>query len=331
MENRIPFSMRSYQPSDFEHLLTMINHCAQSDAEPFRLSAAQLRDRLDAPDTIPLKDIFIVESHTRQVVANAEGFHRSRVDAHYFLTRASILPEYRHQGIGTALLAQLWERVIELSTQHRNTTILGARVTAGNKYARLLLEQSGMQYERTLIEMVYELSPGIPQSIIPAGIELINWREYGEVVSVLEAQNQAFRDHWNFVPDILDRYQHNLASGKFSLDYSFIALEKDRVVGAAISQTGQEVNALRGENQAYLNIIFVDREARKRGIGKALLIAAMHAAKKAGHASIALNVDAESPTNAVRLYTRVGFTDKFHWVIYHRVCDHTRALTSNFA
>lgn len=331
MDNRIPFTIRSYQTGDFEHLLNLINHCAHLDAEPFRLSAAQLRDKLDAPDTIPAKDIIIVESLTRQVVAYAEGFHRSRVDAHFFLTRASILPEYRHQGIGTALLSWLWERVSELSIQHRNTTILGARVTADNKYARLLFEQSGMQYERTLIEMVCELSPGIPQPIIPAGIELISWREYGGVVSVLEAQNQAFQDHWNFVPEILDRYQHNLTSGKFSLDHSFIALEKDRVVGAAISQTGPEVNALRGENQAYINILFVDREARNRGIGQALLVAAMRAANNAGHASIALNVDADSPTNAVRLYRNVGLIDKFHWVIYHRVCDYSCVITANDA
>ena len=330
MENRIPFSVRNYQPNDFEHLLNLINQCSRSDAEPFSLTATQLKDKLDAPDTIPAEDVFIVESSALQVVAYAEGFLRSRVNEQFFLTRASILPAFRHQRIGAALLSRLWARGVELSLQHSKTTIMGARVTADNQFARLLFAQFDMQQERTLIEMVCELSTGIRQQVIPAGIELIKWREHGDVASVLEAQNQACRDHWNFLPETLDRYQHNLASGKYSLDHSMIALESGRVVGGAICQTGQEVNILRGENQAYLNNLFVKREARKRGIGTALLVAAMHAAKNAGHASIALNVDAENPTGAVRVYTKVGFKDKIHWVIYHRVCDDTPALISDY-
>ena len=331
MHNRDPFSIRNYQPDDFEQLLNLINFCSRSDREPFSLTAAQLRDRLDAPDTIPEKDIFIVESSAFEVVAYAEGFLRSRANDQLFLTRASILPAFRHQRIGTALLPQLWERAVELSVQHTKTTILGARVKSENKFARLLFEQFDMQQERTLIEMVCALSTGIPQPLLPAGIELINWQEYGEVESVLEAQNQAFRDHWNFIPETLDRYQHNLLSGKYSYDHSVIALENGRVVGGAICQTGQEVNILRGENQAYLNILFVKREARKRGIGTALLVAAMLAAKNAGHSSIALNVDAENLSGAIRVYTKVGFQDKIHWALYHRVIDLTLELTSPYA
>jgi mycothiol synthase len=329
MTDNVPYSIRNYKSGDFEDLLNLINHCSHSDEEPFRMTAAQLMDKLSAPDTIPGKDYFIVGTSAQQVVGYGEGFLRKSVGAQLYMTRASILPEFRHQRIGKALLSQLWERVVELTTQYQITTILSARVTAENLYARLLFEQFNMQMERTLVEMVRNLSIGIPQLQIPTGIKLISWRDFGDISSVLEARNQAFRDHWNFLPETLERYQHNLTSGKFSLEHSMIALENDLVVGGVICQTGESINSLRGENQAYLINLFVDQAARKRGVGTALLVSAMQAAKDIGHASIALKVDSENQTGAIQVYTKAGFRDKIHWMVYQRVCGHTPPLISD--
>lgn len=321
MTGSFPYSIRNYQPGDFEDLLNLINHCSRPDEEPFRMTAAQLREKLTAPDTIPGKDFFIVRTSAQQVVGYCEGFLRKSADAQLYLTRASILPEYRHQRIGEALLSHLWKRVIELTAQFQIATILGARVTAQNIYARQLFEQFNMQKKRTLVEMVRDLSIGIPQLQIPTGIMLISWRDFGDILSVLEARNQAFRDHWNFLPETLERYHHNLASGKFSLEHSMIALENDQVVGGVICQTGETINSFRRENQAYLINLFVEQASRKRGVGTALLVSAMQTAKDLGHASIALKVDSENQTSAIQIYTKAGFRDKIHWVVYQRVCD----------
>lgn len=321
MTGSVPYSIRNYQPGDFKDLLNLINRSSCSEEEHFGITAAQLRDKLTTPDAIPGKDFFIVRTSAQQVVGYDEGLMRKSADANLYLTRASILPEYHHQSIGKALLSHLWERVVELTAQYQITTILGARVTAQNNYARQLFEQFNMLKERTLVEMVRNLSIGIPQLHIPTGIRLLSWRDFGDILSVLEARTQAFQYHWNFLPETLERYQHNLASGKFSLEHSKIAVENDQVVGGAICQTGEDLNFIRGENQAYLINLFVDHAARKRGVGSALLVAAMQAAKDLGHASIALKVDSENQTGAIQVYTKAGFRDKIHWVVYQRVCD----------
>jgi GNAT superfamily N-acetyltransferase len=57
---------------------------------------------------------------------------------------------------------------------------------------------------------------------------------------------------------------------------------------------------------------------RKRGIATALLIAAMSAARADGYDQASLGVDADSLTDAVRLYEHVGFTVALTWTAYRK-------------
>jgi mycothiol synthase len=65
-----------------------------------------------------------------------------------------------------------------------------------------------------------------------------------------------------------------------------------------------------GGRDLFIGLIGTRRAARGQGIASALLARALTEARTAGFSSGSLVVDADSPTGAVGLYERVGFTVK---------------------
>lgn len=69
-----------------------------------------------------------------------------------------------------------------------------------------------------------------------------------------------------------------------------------------------------GKRDFYIPLVGTRRAGRKRGIATALLARALAEAQAAGFATASLTVDADSPTGALGLYQRVGFTVRDTWV-----------------
>jgi mycothiol synthase len=63
-----------------------------------------------------------------------------------------------------------------------------------------------------------------------------------------------------------------------------------------------------GRRECYVAAVGVTRAARGRGIASALIGRSLAAARADGCNIATLHVDAESPTGALSLYERVGFT-----------------------
>jgi len=55
---------------------------------------------------------------------------------------------------------------------------------------------------------------------------------------------------------------------------------------------------------------------RRQGLGRALLLADVHALKEAGVESATLDTDTDNPTQAMRLYEKIGFREIWRWVTY---------------
>jgi len=63
-----------------------------------------------------------------------------------------------------------------------------------------------------------------------------------------------------------------------------------------------------GIKDLFVATLGTRRAGRKRGVGSALLLRALTQARAAGLTRSSLVVDADSPTGALGLYERVGFT-----------------------
>jgi len=62
----------------------------------------------------------------------------------------------------------------------------------------------------------------------------------------------------------------------------------------------------------------VRRPWRKRGLATAILVWSLQEAASHGLKAVALDVDADNPTGAKRLYERVGFREVERFLVYRK-------------
>ncbi|NES22531.1 MAG: GNAT family N-acetyltransferase [Symploca sp. SIO3E6] len=60
-------------------------------------------------------------------------------------------------------------------------------------------------------------------------------------------------------------------------------------------------------NEGWIDALGTRRGFRKRGLGRAMLLAGMQRLQAAGVDTVRLGVDSENPSGALRLYKSVGF------------------------
>ena len=124
---------------------------------------------------------------------------------------------------------------------------------------------------------------------------------------MLEANYEAFRDHWGSVDEPFEEYykhfMHDLEHDE-NADPAlwFIALDGDTVAGAAINNPKTNEDPEMG----WVWQLSVRKPWRGRGLGLALLKHSFYALHQHGCKRAALGVDAESLTGANRLYEKAG-------------------------
>ena len=207
-------------------------------------------------------------------------------------------PARRGRGIGSALLERIEARARELLAG-----VDGARfrhaVNAGDEAAAALLRSRGLHLARHHWFMSIELPPDVVAGPAPAGITITSLRPQDDLREVHAVIEEAFADHWC---DVSESFEHWVADRTQGPDFDpalwRLAREDRRLVGAlAASVLG---------DQGWVTLLGVRREARRRGVGAALLRSAFAAAAARGIGSVVLTVDAANPTGATALYERVG-------------------------
>jgi ribosomal protein S18 acetylase RimI-like enzyme len=73
-----------------------------------------------------------------------------------------------------------------------------------------------------------------------------------------------------------------------------------------------------GRRDLDIPLVGTRRTGRKRGIASALLTRAVTEARAAGFDTASLGVDADSPSGAVGLYERLGFTAAGTWISHQK-------------
>jgi len=121
----------------------------------------------------------------------------------------------------------------------------------------------------------------------------------------------------------------------------------EEIAGLCLCDVNKEHIARIGRQEGWVDILGVRRAYRHRGLGRALLLAGLHALKEAGMESATplvlrhlsytlgpeaqgfratrtgpkdsgLGVDADSLTGATRLYESVGFAERRRYILYRR-------------
>jgi mycothiol synthase len=228
-------------------------------------------------------------------------------------------PQAEGRGIGSALTRWLEERAhakVHLAPPDARVVIeFGTLAT--HLPSTQLLANEGYAVTRHFLRMTIDLGaapPVTPQW--PGGIRVRTHSTRSDDEAVYEAVQESFADHWGHVREPYDGWRKHTVERKewFAPDLWFLATSGDEIAGVALCSDYPSMG------QGWVNTVGVRRRWRRRGVALALMQHAFAEFRRRGRATVSLGVDAESLTNATRVYEKAGMHVK------HRFATFTREL-----
>jgi ribosomal protein S18 acetylase RimI-like enzyme len=156
--------------------------------------------------------------------------------------------------------------------------------------------------------MVVEWEGPPPPAAIPGGIAIRPFVRDREGRALIRALREAFRDNWGYVDRGLEteyeRWMHILDRDPDCdpAPFWFVAMDGEEIAGFALCHPAMSEDP----EMAWIYVVGVRPAWRRRGIALALLQHSFARLYQAGKPKVSLEVDAENPTGATRLYQKAG-------------------------
>lgn len=298
-------NIRPYVEGQDDETLLSIENAAWAEAPEFVPDTIeQFRIGRESPNWTP-DGMYIAEVDGKPV-GTANGYiDRHRPEPLGFMGGPSVLPEFRRQGIGTALARRALDYLCSKKME---------RVMTGcgdwNKPARALLEKLGFEPVRRSSLMRRPLSQ------LPSGIgenQEVEIEVRGttdeDVALFTRLSNAAFKEHFAHRDDTEEErafWMRNIGKMGLVVRRTVASLGAEPV-GYMVHGIDQRENKELGIRRGGLWSVGVLKEYRNRGIAKRLMLEGMEWLKGQGMEEVELGVDNENVTQALRLYERLGF------------------------
>lgn len=234
----------------------------------------------------------------------------------------AVRPDRRGRGIGTRLVTAMLDRARDILAEDPDTTgHLEVRGLADHHEQATLLGRHGLVPHHWSFRMRTKLTEGLGGAPLPAGLELSPLVAERDAQRVLAAHNLVFLDHPGFSGWSAQEWEHfAIAARAARHDASFVVTDATDTVVAYLMTTEYDAHTrATGRREAYVQRLGVRREQRGRGVAAALLTHALETYRSAGYDDAALDVLADNPTGALRLYQRMGFETVSRWTGYRLV------------
>lgn len=238
---------------------------------------------------------------------------------------AFVKAEWRQRGIGSALLSFNEQRLRQIAAQLKASGQIAPDLPCiGDVFATetyhdtiALLEANGYQAVRHTFDMVRPDLENIPDLPLPPGLE-VRPVQPEHLRLVWEASNEAFRDHWGYLPDPWEEFEKLQSSPNFDPSLWRVAWCGDQIAGMVLSFIDKSQNEEYQRKRGYTENICVRRPWRGAGLAKALIALSLQELKARGMTEAALGVDAENISGATHLYEKMGYRVVKHGTIYQK-------------
>jgi GNAT superfamily N-acetyltransferase len=200
--------------------------------------------------------------------------------------------------------------------------VLQSTVLEQDRSARSLLVDSGYAVVRTWTHLEIELDAAPPEPLWPEGVSVRPFDPEREWPAVGAALDEAFVDHWGYVPADEDDDEEDTEDDddgeddpySNSRDFCFVAWAGGEVAGVLL---GNECT-VEWPDSGKVGSVSVRRPFRRRGLATALLLHAFAAFHGHGIRRVITDTDSESFTAGPALYERVGMRQYRHELVYEK-------------
>jgi mycothiol synthase len=313
-----PFSLRPVTLADLPEAIKMFNACARETSGRDEFDLQEYEREWRDPTINLATDTRIAQTPDGKIVGCIEVWNSSPFVQVWIW--GLVHPEFRGQGIGTAMMAWAEDRACAaIDKAPAGTRVYMASGADSTRQPAIeLLTDRGFRAVRHSLTMERSLESAPPAPALPAGITIRTMRP-GEELAVYRATDEAFRDHWGVVARPEEQgfalFQHRaLGHDNFDPSLWFLAMDGDQIAGISLCQkqrTGYP-------DQGWVDTLGVRRPWRKRGLALALLYHSFAELRARGRTSVGLGVDAQSLTGATRLYERAGMHSTRQYTTFER-------------
>jgi mycothiol synthase len=305
----VGFTIRAPGDQDLDACVTLLERCSEVKQGSDRITDVELRGEWNTPGAALDRNFRVIVDPTGRMVAYMEAWDVQNPPVSIW-TWGRVDPDFEGLGLGTALMAwaeEVARAAVDRCPPHAEV-VMRAGAVNGYGPACALFEDLGLSQVRQFqrMEIRFDGSPPAPP-IWPEGIQLRPYRHPEDLAAVVQADQEAFRDHWGFMErsheEELAYWRHVTESDPhFDPAYWFVAVDGHEIAGICLCSP----SSTEAPDLAYIRIVGVRRPWRRRGLASALLQHVFTIAHDAGQAGVTLGVDSDNISGATRLYTRAG-------------------------
>ncbi len=287
---------------------------AAADRHTWTISPDSAAHRLMSPDFNPALDSWAVWDGDHLVAyATSSITDAPRFDgrAHAYLS-GGVHPDWRGQGIGTDLIVKVEKRAAKaLNEKHPDVPkVLFIESGDDQDPAITLLEENGFAASRRFhdMERAKPSADELPNLSQPHPGVTVRPPTRADQEQVRLAHNDAFQTHWGSAPSSVEEWDQEYGDQSANLNLSRIAVDETGRVLAYVLVNNRKVG------RPYIELVGSRQETRGMGLGRATLSESLRAmAYDPSIRFTGLDVDAENPFGAVRLYRDLGFEITRTW------------------
>ncbi len=303
--------------ADLDAIACLINACDAVDKLEQGRTVTELQTEFSTPSINTQRDLQLWENEDGELI----GF------GYLWITEPSesidgflgfyVHPSHRHINLESAIIAWGQQRMGEVKQEQQIPVRFGLSARDSQCDRIKIIENHGFQVTRYFFTMERNLQEAIPQPQLPAGFSIRQMNGEKDIAAWVEMFNNSFIDHWNHHDLTIENMIHFINEPSYVEDLNLIAIASDGSFAATCEcEISPEDNIRTGRNEGWIGTLATVRNHRKIGLGKAMLLSGLHRLKSAGMTTARLNVDADNPNGALRLYESVGFYKVYTRIVY---------------
>jgi mycothiol synthase len=310
-------NIRPFRKGFDEETFVRIFNAAFSDYDDIRsMTLEEMKKMFEAP-SFNTDGLFIAEWNGEAAGMVTALVDKLREEEKGIIEWLAVLPRFRGNGIAKKLVEEALE-----SFKQRSIKVVDAWAQSDREGCVHIFESFGFKparvtsmMKRSLRDISLDIHGNDEATIREACLE-----DQNEITLINRLYNDAFQEHFNYRPKPLEETKYFLLEIPwFKNGRTFFAIMDNKPVGFVVGGIDEELNKEKNLRYGWILEVGVLKAYRRKGVGARLMLHMMRVLKAQGMEDVLLYVDEMNPTEAKRLYEKLGFEVARKNIIYRKL------------